>query len=211
MRRVVWISVLVALVSTAMYAGACGGGDDGASSGGPSETSLDDVIYEGNAVDEALIALLSATPKADASQAAVFDAPAAGAALPGGAAPELSWQLGGAAQGRAPSPGAPARRAQGRWGALGELVGPIRAARAHGEPINGRAYFLVFSTARREGVLRVFTSRLTYTPDAAAWEKLRSAGETITVTVLNAVFENNRVAPGGGPFEGEPLSFSIQP
>jgi hypothetical protein len=87
----------------------------------------------------------------------------------------------------------------------------VPSAQAHGTPINGRAYFLVFSTAKSEGVLRVFTTRLDYTPDAAAWAKLRAAGGPITATALNAVFENNRVVVGEAPWEGEPVTFTIQP
>ncbi|WP_437827570.1 hypothetical protein [Sorangium sp. So ce1153] len=225
MRRALLIPALAALASAAMYAGACGGGHDhgDASSGTSSGPSLDDVIYEGGATDEALVVLLAAEPKDDASQATVFDAPEEGAALPGDAAPELTFHIAGAAQGAAPraapwraAGAAPGARESGPVGAsvlaeLGALLGPVRAARAHGTPVNGRAYFLVFSTAEREGLLRVFTTKLSYTPDAAAWDKLRAAGAPITVDVVNAVFENNRIAPGGGPFTGEPVTFSVAP
>ncbi|WP_437808016.1 hypothetical protein [Sorangium sp. So ce1078] len=228
LQRALLVPALAALVSAAMYAGACGHSHDhdhgDTSSGTSSGPNLDDVIYEGGATDEALIALLAAEPKDEPSQGTAFDAPEDGATLPGDAAPELTFHVAGAAQRTAPR-AAPAPRSAGAapgareagaagaslWAEVGALLGPVRAAQAHGTPINGRAYFLVFSTAEREGLLRVFTTKLSYTPDAAAWEKLRAAGAPLTVSVLNAVFENNRIVQGGGPFTGEPVSFSVAP
>ncbi|AUX45632.1 hypothetical protein SOCE26_071270 [Sorangium cellulosum] len=222
-RRALLIPALAALVSGAMYAGACGGHEheDDPTSSGP---ELDDVVYEGGATDEALVALLAVAPKTEPSQGTVFDAPEDGATIPGDAAPELTFHVAGSAQGAAPriapalrlaAASAPAARevgaGAGAWAELAALFGPARAAQAHGTPVNGRAYFLVFSTAEREGLLRVFTTELSYTPDAAAWEKLRSAGAPITVEVVNALFESNRVAQGGGPFVGEPVTFTIAP
>ncbi|WP_437478536.1 hypothetical protein WME75_30480 [Sorangium sp. So ce1014] len=226
LQRALLVPALAALVSAGMYAGACGHDHDhgDTSSGTSSGPDVDDVIYEGGATDEALLALLAAAPKDEPSQGTVFDAPAEGATLAGDAAPELTFRVAGAAQWRAPgaapalrfagaAPGAGDSGAAGAslWAEVGALLGPVRAARAHGTPINGRAYFLVFSTAEREGLLRVFTTKLSYTPDAAAWEKLRAAGAPITASVINAVFENNRIVQGGGPFPGEPVSFSVAP
>ncbi|WP_437955306.1 hypothetical protein WME76_27720 [Sorangium sp. So ce119] len=223
LRRALLVPALAALVSAAMYAGACGHSHDHASSGTSAGPELDDVIYEGGATDEALIVLLAAEPKDEPSQGTAFDAPEDGATLPGDAAPALAFHIAGAAQGAGPAPAlrlatgdAPGAREAGGagapvWAELGALLGPARAALAHGTPVNGRAYFLVFSTPEREGLLRVFTTKLTYTPDAAAWDKLRAAGAPITVSVINAVFENNRIVQGGGPFTGEPVTFSVAP
>jgi len=36
------------------------------------------------------------------------------------------------------------------------------------------------------------------------------AAEPITVTIVNAIFEENRIAQGGGPFEGKALTFTIE-
>ncbi|WP_437275583.1 hypothetical protein WME90_30600 [Sorangium sp. So ce375] len=225
--RALLVPALAALASVAMYAGACGDSHEHGDTS--SDPSLADVIYEGGTTDEALEALLAVEPKDEPSQGTVFDAPEDGAALPGDAAPELTFHVAGTARrtapGAAPELGlaagmrelaAPGTRELAAPGAsivaeLGALLGPARAAWAHGTPINGRAYFLVFATAERELLLRVFTTKLSYTPDAAAWDKLRAAGAPITVSVINAVFENNRIVQGGGPFSGEPLTFSIQP
>ncbi|WP_437606012.1 hypothetical protein WMF20_33855 [Sorangium sp. So ce834] len=215
LHRAVLVPALAALASAAMYVGACGHEDT------PALPELADVIFEGGATDEALDALLAVDPKDEPSQGTVFDAPEDGTSVPGDAAPELTFHVAGAARWTAPGaapalgfagarPGAPAAGAS-PWAELGALLGPVRAAQAHGMPINGRAYFLVFSTSGREGLLRVFTTKLSYTPDAAAWDKLRAAGGPITVSVLNAVFENNRIVQGGGPFAGEPVTFSVAP
>ncbi|WP_437314132.1 hypothetical protein [Sorangium sp. So ce385] len=214
--RAILVPALAALASAAMYVGACGHGHDHDHGDTEVLSELADVIFEGGATDEALEALLAADPKDEPSQGTVFDAPEDGATVPGDAAPALTFHVGGAARwtapGAAPALGfAGARPAASPWAELGALLGPVRAARAHGMPINGRAYFLVFSTAEREGLLRVFTTKLSYTPDAAAWDKLRAAGGPITVSVLNAVFENNRIVQGGGPFTGEPVTFSVEP
>ena len=72
----------------------------------------------------------------------------------------------------------------------------------HGDPVNGRAYLVVFSTAADPELLRVFTTNLSYTPDATAWGTLTGAGEAVSVTITSAVFEQNRVAQGGGPWVG---------
>ncbi|WP_437586525.1 hypothetical protein [Sorangium sp. So ce1000] len=225
--RALLVPALAALASAAMYTGACGHSHDHEHGDTSSDPSLDDVIFEGGATDEALAELLAMDPKDEPSQGTVFDTPEDGASLPGDAAPELTFHVGGAARRTAPravpalrlavgaAPGARELAASSSGASivaeLGALLGPARAAWAHGAPINGRAYFLVFATAERELLLRVFTTKLSYTPDAAAWDKLRAAGAPIKVDVISAVFENNRIAQGGGPFKGEPVTFSIQP
>ncbi|WP_437522804.1 hypothetical protein WME79_32440 [Sorangium sp. So ce726] len=215
--RALLVPALAVLASAAMYTGACGHSDDHTSSGTSSDPSLADVIFEGGATDEALEELLAVDAKDEPAQGTVFDAPEDGAMVPGEAALELTFHVAGAAQRTAPRAAPELRLATAAApGAsivaeLGALLGPARAAWAHGTPINGRAYFLVFTTAERELLLRVFTTKLSYTPDAAAWDKLRAAGVPITVSVISALFENNRIVQGGGPFTGEPVTFTILP
>jgi hypothetical protein len=91
---------------------------------------------------------------------------------------------------------------------LGALLG-VREAHAHGAPISGRAYFLVFRTASEPELLRVFTMKLEYTPSADAWNLLAEAGEPIQVDVVSAIFDANDIAAGGGPFVGVPLHFGV--
>jgi hypothetical protein len=86
----------------------------------------------------------------------------------------------------------------------------VRTAHAHGTPIDGRAYFLVFRTEENPRLLRVFTTRLDYTPSAEAWAKLSGeGGGPITVEITGAIFEQNRIPQDGGPWLGETLSFEF--
>lgn len=173
----------------------------------PPATTADvaDVIYEGLATDEALIVMLAAQAQTDPAQSAVIDTPAADMVLPSAKTPTFSWHVGEVAR----APRLNVNPNDSRWASALHSLLEVREAHAHGAPINGRAYFLVFSTPGAPKFHRVFTTELTYTPDAAAWAKLVSAKGPITLTILNAVFESNRVAQDGGPFMGPSNSFSI--
>ncbi len=192
-RRVVLWTIPSLLVGPAFVAGACGDsgsqGGGGGGAGGSAPDSLDDVIYEGGATDEALVELLKLTPENDSAQGTRFLAPVAGAELAAATPQEFQWEVGQQAS---------------LWRSL---LGPSEA-HAHGTPINGRAYFLVFSTPDKPKLLRVFTTLLSYTPDDAAWQKLVGAGE-VTASVVNALFETNRVTQDGGPFQGDEISFTV--
>lgn len=192
--------VLIAASSVAIYTPACGSDETQKET---ESTDLTDVIYESGATDEALVVLLSATPIEDAAMGAALTAPAGGAELPA-TTPTFTWSVGGAGAAMLP-PVAPRRH-----GLALELFGPERAAAAHGAPVNGKAYFLVFSTPGNGRLVRVFTTSLSYTPDAAAWSKMKAAGAPITASVLTGTFENNRLAEGGGPFAGPTTTFTIK-
>jgi hypothetical protein len=192
-------------LTASLAAGAAACSDDDPSSTGSTGSStgsgaddLSDVVYEGGATDEALVALVAQSPKEDAAQAAGLVAPASGETISATTPFAFSWAVGSASF---REPGALER-------AIGLLFG-VREAHAHGTPISGRAYFLVFSTQSDTKLLRVFTTALTYTPSADAWAKLTAAGAPITVTIVNAIFESNRVADGGGPYAGTSKSFQI--
>jgi hypothetical protein len=75
--------------------------------------------------------------------------------------------------------------------------------------VNGRAYFLEVTTKGGAAVARVFTTLLEYTPDDAVWSAMKASGEPLTATIVSAIFENNRIAEDGGPFAGQPASFSV--
>ncbi|UQA62081.1 hypothetical protein E8A73_017030 [Polyangium aurulentum] len=200
-RRMAVVGAMSALVWASLGAGACGG-EDGGTSGGATPPDMEGVIYAGGANDEALYALLTATAKDDPKQEAAIDTPEEGAMLPKDPAASFSWHISGTGASLSPSFD-PA-------GALREWLG-VRAAHAHGTPVNGRGYLLVFSVPGNDKLLRVFTTELSYTPDASAWSKLASAGAPITLTITNAIFEDSRVAQGGGPFLGEGVTFSVGP
>jgi hypothetical protein len=190
----------------------------------PSEEEYADVIYGGEATDEAMVALGSAidqkAPAEDPAQAPALDSPAAGE-LPKTPIPEFKWHF-GAGSARAPAfttpsfalalqAGALKTGAPSFQRALAELFGPPRAAGAHGDPLNGPATFLVFATKADAKLVRVLTDQTSYTPSQEAWDKLAAAGTDITLTLIGAQFDNNRVADGGGPFKGTVLTFTIAP
>jgi len=204
--RIMGIVALAGAVFVGTSVGACsGGGTEGPTE--PTGPDLSGVIYGGAATDEALAALLLATPKAEATQAVVVDTPAADATLPKDVPPTIEWHVKGSSASREVTPG---ERFVGAAKALGAWFGP-REAWAHGAPVNGRAYLLVFSTPKSPELVRVFTTELSYTFDAASWTKLALTGEPVTLVVTNAIFEDNRVAQDGGPFSGEAVTFSIGP
>lgn len=183
--------------------------DGSGGAGGGSAEDISDVIFEGGASDEALLALLAQAAETDAAEGASFIAPEDDAALAAATAATFEWAVGSTAR-SAPAPSRERRpRQEGLLErAIGALLG-VREAHAHGTPVNGRAYFLVFATASSPKLLRVFTTNLSYTPAAAAWQKLVDAGEAITISITNAIFEENRVAQDGGPFTGSDLHVTV--
>jgi hypothetical protein len=184
-------------------------GEEGSNGAGSSQQApdIEGVIYGGGASDEALSAMLILETKADGAQGVVVDAPAAGATLPKDVPPTISWHVGGASVRREVLQ---EKRSASVVDRLGGWFGP-REASAHGAPVNGRAYLLVFSTPSNPEVVRVFTTELEYTFDAASWTKIALENAPVTLAITNAIFEENRVAQDGGPFVGEPVTFSVGP
>lgn len=94
-----------------------------------------------------------------------------------------------------------------RWTTL------LPEAEAHCAPFSGRAYDLIF---RRAGqiVFRRQQSGTSWTPDAVAWTRLRTAASTgpIELTIQTATFAANVIAIGSGPFfQSTPRRFTIAP
>lgn len=190
--------------------------------------AVGDVVLEGVVTDEAYgaldVALGNGAPKDEPARTATLDAPADGASLPRATAPTFSWHFGAGMTQRTPGVGEDAPCfAFGRpsqttsathvdWTApLRMLLVPVRVAHAHGDPFNGTGTFLVFSTDTTPNLVRVFTSNTTYTPSAEAWGKMTSAGKPITLKLVSAIFESNRVAQDGGPFAGTTTTFTVAP
>lgn len=223
--------VLCVLASAAVYGGSCssGGGQSTGGSGGGETNELADVIYEGSANDHGLEALLAATPLTNPPKVAVFDSPKEGTELPASPIPTLTWHLEASSasgnDGGARAPTAPSgvrwalgdllngwrapRVARSGLGPLLDLVGPVRAAAAHGPPLNGTAYLLVFSDGADKTLLRVFTTDTKYTPDDAAWAKLKGTESIVQAWILTGIFDSNQVASDGGPFRGPWIAFTI--
>lgn len=188
----------------------------------PDEDEYADVVYGGGATDEALVALGSAldqaAPGSDPQRAPVLDTPAGGE-LPKSPIPEFAWHFGESAIRLRGAPGelapallrlaSPLDRAREWASPLASLVGPPRAARAHGDPLNGTATFIVFSTKSDAKLVRVFTDQTSFTPGQDLWDKLTGANAEITVSLVAAEFDNNRIADGGDPVQGTELTFTI--
>jgi hypothetical protein len=175
-----------------------------------------EVVYVGAATDEALLRLLDSAPQDVSSRRLVIDSPAAGAALAADSPVAFAFHAAVAALPRAPrrlrlaeAPASPPawRRVMRE---LGALLGPERAARAHGAPFNGSGFYLVVTDASARELLRVFTDQTSYTPDAARWAALAAAGQPLTLTITWAQFEENRIPEASGPFIGGALSLTIQ-
>lgn len=189
------------------------------------EDEYADVIYGGGATDEALVAFGSAidqkAPIEDPARAPVLDSPTA-SSLPKGTIAEFAWHFGSAASRTAPFLKGPSREAPPGPALLrfasaersliepfAELLGPPRGALAHGDPLTGTATWLVFATAKEPALVRVFTDQTTFLPGQETWDKLAAAGEEITLTLIAADFDNNRIADGGDPVIGSSFKFTV--
>jgi hypothetical protein len=200
------LTALTLATSVALYAGACSSdGEPSNPAEGPNDVDLEGVVYLGAANDEGLALLLDASAKA--SPAPRFTSPEAGAMLE--APTTFSYHAGEGARLEAAPDGASARSSQRLARELLQLIGRERSALAHGAPMNGPGYLLTFASSDDPKVLRVFTDQTTYLPSAEEWQMLVAASDELTVSVRLAVFDEGRLAAGGGPFESAPLAFSI--
>lgn len=184
---------------------------------------LSDVLYEGDTTDEALVSLDSALdqkpPVTDATRAPTLDMPTL-AQLPKTPVPTFTWHTGMVTE---RSPGKTEALRQGlaliQWPeakssfqtGFSEFFGPVKSAHAHGDPLVGPATFLVFSTASDAKLVRVFTTFTSYTPSQTVWDKMIAAKAEITLSLIGAEFDNNRIADSGGPFQGSKFVFTITP
>lgn len=184
---------------------------------------LEDVLFEGAATDEALVALdssLDQKPAAgNSTTAPILDLPT-GAMIPKTPIPTFTWHTGALTRLSPPAlqwpEGAPTLLPRTNASAairsvLGEFIGPVKSALAHGDPLVGPATFLVFSTTTNPKLVRVFTSLTSYTPTQEVWDKLVAAKAEITLSLIGAEFDNNRIADGGGPFQGTKYVFTVAP
>jgi len=214
-RRFLRSVALVALASTILYAPSCSS-DKTTPATDEGDPALADVVYVGGTTDEALDQLLAADTDPWDWAGGLFDMPANHAVLPAATPATFAWHVdssapqgGGAGAGGASGALTPADSGV-RWASLLQLFGPERTASAHGAPLNGEAFFLVFSTPSSPTLLRVFTTQLSYTPDADAWKKLIGAGGPITLDITSGIFENNLLTQDGGPHLGQTLTFTVQ-
>jgi hypothetical protein len=161
------------------------------------------VSYGPGATDEGLLTLLGARPVASTLDMPIVTAPVDRAAL---SAPiTFAFRPSAAALHRRPS------RSEVRRPAfeLGDLFVLERSAYAHGAPMNGEAFLLVFSTELEPRWLRVFLQGRSFTPSDAEWARLAGAHEPLSLVVTRAVFEEGRLTADGGPFVGPAIEFTI--
>lgn len=215
-----WISALVAssvtfalASATSCQSGATGAG--GASSGSPDagyvlDPSIADVVFEGYATDDALFPLLHVALVNDPTAAARLSFPPDAGALAVAPPPTFSWTAGATALRIEPSPLRRAVAAPVVEAPTGRIRWGLPRAWAHGTPTSGPAYFLTFSTPTSPKLVRVFTTNLTYTPDAAHWARLVNAKTAIRIVIVDAELDQNRIAPGGGPWQGSDTTFTVQ-
>ncbi|MBK8254227.1 MAG: hypothetical protein IPK82_16360 [Polyangiaceae bacterium] len=195
-----------------------------------------DVIFGGAATDEAMVALGSALeqqdPVEDPARSPVLDAPTE-TVLAKGTIVDFKWHFGASAAAPRPRSNHPSRQwalvpptelsPTPEWvpqpkaanshlalAPLLNLIGAPRAAHAHGDPLNGTATFLVFSTKTNSKLVRVFTDQTSFTPGQETWDALAAAGEEITLTLIAADFDANRIADGGDPVIGSPFKFVVE-
>jgi hypothetical protein len=233
--------LLVPLATVAIYAhGGCSDGEmpppssspagyeDVLLEGGPTDETL-----------VAFIQAFEAGPLDDvASQRAIFDWPADGEVLPKTPPTPFCWRFGATARLDAPARGAsldsawaaevaPLRPLPGAAsyrsstattsavaivaGPLLQLFGPPRRAAAHGTPFSGVGTYVVFSVDGNPKLLRALTGDVQFQPQQAAWDEMAATGKPITVTLVSAIFEQNRVVQEGGPFVGSSITVTIAP
>ena len=206
--------LLCGLTSVGIYGGAsCGSSDTGGTGGAASRP---DMVFEGDANDTALAAITAVDGPVNPATYAVFDLPAEGAVYSDDLVPKFTWHMNtqpvpppdAGAFFLLPAPGAPAARAVS-LGPLLDLFGKERGAAAAGNAVNGLGYLLLFSTAKDSDLLRVFTTKTSYTPGPATLEIMRDVGETIQVWILTGVFDNDALTSYGGPFRGPWTSFEV--
>jgi hypothetical protein len=210
--------LLCALTSFGIYGGAsCGSGEatgsatSSAGTGGAAANPA--LVFEGDANDAAYSVLTSVQGPDNPATYAIFDTPAEAAAYPSGSVPTFTWHMnaqpGAGKDGGAflLSPAAPARRAS--LGPLLDLFAGERSAAAQGNPVNGLGYLLLFSTEKNNDLLRVFTTKTTYTPAGGALEIMKGAEGLIQVWILTGLFKDNALTADGGPFRGPWTSYTL--
>ncbi len=173
--------------------------------------AIGDVVYVGATTDEALSRFLDAPPKDSAAEYIAFDTPQSGQTLAKDPPPTFLFHQLNARNEVHPAPrhGTPNWARRARWD-LESLFAGLPLAYAHGTPFNGTAFWLVFSDSYAKAQLRVFSDQTAYTPDSSALSTLASAAQPITLTVTSAVFEENAIPPGGGPFVGGSVEFTLR-
>jgi hypothetical protein len=176
------------------------------------------VVYRGAVTDEALARLLDQAPLSDTTQRLSVLTPEEGAVLSATAPVELAFEDSSVVLLRAPSDPVGERHKKaanrvphlGRERGLFERLGLVRVAHAHGEPFNGRGYYLSVLDADGAALLSVFTDDTRYLPSEAEWASVAAGADPLELTLLWADFDANDIPAGGGPFLTAALRFRVE-
>lgn len=188
------VAVVLFVALLAPYAPGCG--DDHESGGRPG------VVYEGGTNDEALDKLLATTAKSEPAKRPELVFPTRGAHVPAAPIPTFSWKA-------SPTGFHVTPRRGGTKFASSFPIGPLREAKAHGTPVNGKAYLVVFAAPGQPTLAQVFTTKTTYVPDEATWTVMKNVRGDITITVTVGTFDNNNLVQDGGPFVSDSVPFTL--
>jgi len=206
LRRVSFVGGLLALASCSSDA------KDPAKTDTDATLDISSAVYVGGTTDEALERLIDAKLKDDPNQYVSVDAPDLSEPLSADTPATFEYHLASQAS-HAPRV-KPAPAAAPAWQRplreLVKLLGPPRVAYAHGVPYNGTGYFLNVRDADASSQLLVFTSKASYTPDAATWQTLADAKQPLELVITSAYFEENDIPSDGGPYVGGSFTFSIE-
>jgi hypothetical protein len=96
------------------------------------------------------------------------------------------------------------------WSDILGLIGPIKAAQAHGTPFNGLGYFITITDADGGDALRIFTHEVSYATTAEEWAALAEVPQPLELSIISAIFEENEILSGDGPWLGGSLEFSVE-
>jgi len=198
--RVARVMMLLPAAFLVIHQGGCGSSEKNVPL---APDGLNDVVYRAEANDEALEELVGIPAKSDPTRGAIFTAPLDGDVMAGDL-PRFTWRDATTTELE------PSRTNSGARRHYDLPFGPVRSASAHGPSVNGRAYYLVFSTPDDPKLVRVFTTESFYEPDVVELTKLELANGPIQLSIVTAIYDNSRLAADGGPYIGETIHFSIQ-
>jgi hypothetical protein len=201
MRRLVF----AALVLGSSCLGGCADPEADAPRAVPPRGDISNVVYGTGTNDEGLLLLLDSPVVDSAVAEPVISDPPDQAVLRERSV--FSYRARATSERARPARASTGRSVWRTW--LDDLLVLERSAHAHGTPMNGDAYFLVFATRDDPALLRVFTRDTLYAPPVPAWESLADAQGTVTLSVTRATFEEGRLAADGGPFVSQPVHFTI--
>jgi len=192
---------------------ACG---DEADTPAPGDEEVADARLIHEASDPALTALLDAPLVDDPAQAAYLLEPSDGTTLDPSTPIFFRWRV-GPPEARRVAPPRLNQRPSSKLaflpapedeGPLGWLW-PIGTARAHGVPISGRGYYLVAEDEAGVIRYRLWTAALKHLPESRDWEFLAEATGEVQVYIVNAIFDNDQLVDGGGPWRGPSITLSF--